>query len=91
MGEANDPTIDVPSALKWAKTLKDLQKNLQEELIFLNQRMAHYANKNRSSGPILKEGDSVYLTRKNIKTKRPSDKLDWKKLGPFEVLERVSK
>ena len=90
MGEVNDPTIDVPSALKWAKTLKNLQEHLQEEWNFLNQRMAHYANRNRSSAPIWKEGDKVYLSRKNIKTKRPSGKLDWKKLGPFKIVEKVS-
>ncbi len=27
----------------------------------------------------------VYLLRKHIKTKRPSDKLDHTKLGPFEI------
>jgi len=38
-------------------------------------------------GPTLKEGDRVYLLRKNVKTRRPSDKLDHKKLGPFEIEE----
>ena len=32
----------------------------------------------------------VYLIRKNIKTKRPSDKLDYKKLGLFRVEERIA-
>jgi len=36
----------------------------------------------------LKEGDKVYLLYRNIKTKRPSDKLDHKKLGSFRI-ERV--
>jgi hypothetical protein len=36
-------------------------------------------------GPTLKEGDKVYLLRKNIATKRPSDKLDHKKLGLFKI------
>ena len=35
--------------------------------------------------PTLKEGGKVYLVRKNIKTKRPSDKLDNRKLGPFRI------
>jgi Chromo (CHRromatin Organisation MOdifier) domain len=46
-----------------------------------------YYNKKRSVGPSLKEGDKVYLLRKNVATKRPSDKLDHKKLGPFEIAE----
>ena len=36
-------------------------------------------------GPTLKEGDKVYLLRKNIATKRLSHKLDYKKLGLFRI------
>jgi hypothetical protein len=46
-----------------------------------------YYNQKHSVGPMLKEGDKVYLLRKNIATKRPSDKLDYKKLGLFEITE----
>jgi hypothetical protein len=38
-------------------------------------------------GLTLKKGDKVYLLRKNIKTKRLSDKLDNKKLGLFKIKE----
>ena len=31
----------------------------------------------------------VYLLRKNIKTKRLSDKLDYIKLGPFKITEKL--
>jgi hypothetical protein len=34
---------------------------------------------------MLKKGDKVYLLRKNIVTKRLSDKLDHKKLGLFKI------
>ncbi len=40
--------------------------------------------------PAFKEGDKVYLLWKHIKTKRLSTKLDFKKLGPFKVLNKVS-
>jgi hypothetical protein len=46
-----------------------------------------YYNQKHSVGPTLKEGDKVYLLRKNIATKRLSDKLDHKKLGPFKITE----
>ena len=36
-------------------------------------------------GPLLKEGDKVYLLRKNVVIKRLSDKLDHKKLRLFEI------
>ena len=31
----------------------------------------------------------VYLIRRNVKSKRLSDKLDFKKLGPFKVTKKV--
>ena len=40
--------------------------------------------------PAFKRGDKVYLLRKHIKTKRLSTKLDFKKLGPFKILEKIS-
>jgi len=40
-------------------------------------------------GPEFKEGDKVYLFRKNVKTKRPSDKLDYKKLGLFKIDKKI--
>ena len=52
---------------------------LREELKKQQEKMKIQADKNRIEGPILKEGDKVYLNRKNLRTKRPSDKLDFKK------------
>ena len=34
---------------------------------------------------MFKKGDKVYLLRKNIKTKRPSDKLNYKKLRLYNI------
>ena len=46
-------------------------------------------NKKRSEGPDFKEREMVYLRRKNIKTKRPSLKLDQTKFGPYRITKRV--
>ena len=54
----------------------------------MNNRMAHYYNQKRIESPILKEGDKVYLLRRNIKTIRLSDKLDYTKLGPYRIKEK---
>jgi len=51
--------------------------------------MATYINKKRLKGPTLEEGDKVYLFRKNIKTKQLSNKLDYKKLGPFYIIKKL--
>ena len=72
-------------ALTAAKDMQSLHQQLKSDIQFLNKRMAINANKKRVEGPTLKEGDRVYLWRRNIKTKRASKKLDVLKLGPFKI------
>jgi hypothetical protein len=67
--------------------MRQLHEKLNMDIRFLNERMAKYANAKRLGGPTLREGDPVYLIRRNIKTKRPSSKLDHVKLGPFRIKE----
>ena len=45
------------------------------------------ANKKRKNGPQLKKGDKVYLLIKNLKSIRPSKKLDYIKVRPFLVIK----
>jgi hypothetical protein len=54
----------------------------------LNEAAKRYYDKKRIKGPILKRGNKVYLLRRNIKIRRPSSKLDFTKLGPFEIEEK---
>ncbi|KAG8424880.1 hypothetical protein J3458_022432 [Metarhizium acridum] len=82
--------VNAPAATTHAATMTEIQKHLQQEWIFLQNRMKHYADRKRLPAPILEEGHKVYLIRKNIKTKRPSDKLDWKKIGPFLIKRKIS-
>ena len=73
-----------------AQLIKNTLRQLTLDVQFFAERNAHYYNTRRFEGPQLKRGDKVYLSRRNIKTTRPSDKLDYKKIGPFEVLEQIS-
>lgn len=57
----------------------------QRDIQFLNYRSARYYNTMRDKGPILKEGDTSYLLRRNIKPKRLSNKLDHSQSGPFRI------
>ncbi len=72
-------------ALLQVDQLKELHQELATDIKFLAARSAIYYNEHRSVEPTLEEGEKVYLIRKNIKTKRPSDKLDNRKLGPFRI------
>src|SRR5271168_2223377 len=83
-------TVNSHEAIVRAKHLVALQENLSQDIEFNNRKMAYYANKRRGQEPSLKEGDKVYLLRRNIDTNRPSDKLDHRKIGPFEIVKALS-
>ncbi|KIW86591.1 uncharacterized protein Z519_12803 [Cladophialophora bantiana CBS 173.52] len=53
------------------------------------KRMVSYVNKKRIEESLLEKRNPVYLLRKNIKTKRPSAKLDYTKLGPFRIKDKL--
>jgi hypothetical protein len=69
--------------------LQELHKMMKEELQKIAKRTTMQANKKRSEGPDFQEGEKVYLLRKNIKTQRPSDKLDFTKLGPYKIKRKL--
>ena len=67
-----------------SKILEYMKTNAEDA----SQRMTAQANKRRKD-IIYKPGDLVFLSSKNIRTARPSRKLDDKMLGPFPVVEQV--
>jgi hypothetical protein len=69
--------------------LKNLYEQLSLDIKFIGQQIVYYYNTKYSMELILKKGDKVYLLRRNINMKRPNDKLDHKKLGPFKIVEVV--
>jgi transposase InsO family protein len=69
--------------------IRQLHAQLSKDIDFVNLRTARYYNENHQEGPDLKKGEKVFLLQKNIKTKRPSRKLDHPKLGPFLIEEKL--
>jgi len=67
--------------------LQLLQKELQKNIQFLSKHMTLYANKKRDRRFTFKEKDKAYLLRRNIKTKRSSNKLNHTKLKSYKILE----
>jgi hypothetical protein len=51
--------------------------------------MTLYANKSRLGRPRLRKGNLIYLLRRNIKTTRPSGKLDLKKINSFKIKRNI--
>jgi len=69
------------------KQLQLLQKELQKNMQFLSKRMTLYANKRKDRKPTFKKRNKAYLLRRNIKTKRSSNKLNHTKLESYKILE----
>ena len=49
-----------------------------------------YYDQKVSKGLDLKEGNKVYLLTKNFESKWPSKKLDYIKMGPFKIINKVT-
>ena len=75
-------------ALVKASEMKGLHSEMQQTIQQSNDKLQGPTNKKRKNGPQLKEGDKVYLLTKNLRTTRPSKKLDHVKVGPF-LIKRV--
>ena len=66
-----------------------LHKILKKELDRIVKKTIITVNKKRSEGLDFKEGEMVYINMKNIKTQRPSKKLDHTKIGPYRIKTKM--
>ena len=90
------PTFDIsiserttnPSSTDLATRLDLIQAELRAELAHSNEYMSKYYDRRHLPHPSFKVGDYVWLLRRNIKTTRPSEKLDYRRLGPFKILDQ---
>ena len=83
--------IPTPEALKeWANELGKLNSYLYSEIKYSQAIQAEQANQHRLPAPMYQIGDEVWLLRRHIQTTRPSSKLDFKRLGRFKILEKIS-
>lgn len=80
----------VPAAEELAERQKEIQAELKKNLGKAQERAKHFADRRREMGPVIKVGDMVWLNSENIRTTRPSKKLDYTRLGPFRVKRQVS-
>lgn len=73
-------------ALKMRSLHDFLRSNIRTAQDLLEQAV----NAKRKPAPCYQVGDHVYLSAKNIRTSPNSQKLDWRKLGPYPIKEVVS-
>jgi hypothetical protein len=79
-----------PAGHDKAADLTQVHEYLRRNMKRSQERMAKYYNEGRIIPPEFNVGDKVFLKSKNIRTLRPSHKLDSKHFGPFKIIEKVS-
>ncbi|QRV77995.1 integrase core domain protein [Ceratobasidium sp. AG-Ba] len=78
-----DLEVNAPNATDMADSMQEIW----DEVI---ASMEFYRSKESDPKREYKVGDKVWLVGQNITTRRPSKKLDNKKLGPFVISEKIS-
>jgi len=83
--------LPAPSVIKeYVDRLFELDSYLRSEMSWSQATYSEQANKSRIPPPKLEVGDEVWLLCRNVKTTRPSMKLNFKRLGKFRILQKVS-
>jgi len=71
-------------------TMQQVPEHLRVEMRRSQAVDEEGANRGRIPAPNIQVGYKVWLDARNIRTTRPTRKLDWKCLGPFRVRKQVS-
>ena len=82
--------LESQAADEFAQDMDRIEKALYEEIVYAQAVHEKQANRRRGPAPNYAVGDRVYLSARNMKTYRPSKKLDWKHLGPYVIAEKIS-
>lgn len=77
----------VPAAEQFLSNITQVQTTLQDNVKSAKEVQRLYFDKRTREAPAYKEGDWVWLLRRNIVSTRPSGKLDFKRLGPFRIAQ----
>ncbi|PPQ81108.1 hypothetical protein CVT24_008812 [Panaeolus cyanescens] len=80
---------NVQSASDFAQKMADLSEESKSALQLANSSMKRHFDSRHIPAPDYQKGDLVFIDASNITSSKPSKKLDWKRLGPFEILERI--
>lgn len=80
-----------PEALEHATKLHEIHDLVRAEILYAQAKQQEDADRSRTPAPSYRVGDTVWLNARNIITRRPSVKLDHKRLGPFPIIALVGR
>jgi len=86
--EENDEPIN-PASTVYGHWMTTIYEEALKGLKAAQERMRRYSDPGRKPPPAYQIGDLVMLSGRNIKTWRPSRKMDHKNHGPFQVEEII--
>ena len=84
-----EPTPGDPNALASATALEEIHNFIRTEMYRAQAIQTEGGDQRRIPAPVFRPGDRVWLDARNIKTRRPTKKLDHRRLGPYKVVETV--
>jgi len=79
-----------PASTLYGHWMTAIHNSARKGLEAAQERMHRYTNPDRKPPPAYQVGDLVMLNGRNIKTRRPSRKMDHKNHGPFQIEKIVS-
>ena len=78
------------AAQQYAEDLSSLHQYLREQIRIAVDQYTSAAASRRMPAPKFKVGSQVWLNGRNIKTKRPSKKLNHRFIGPCKIIAKIS-
>jgi hypothetical protein len=78
------------AAQQYADDLSRLHQYLRDQIKIAIEQYARATADRRVAPPEFAVGSQVWLSSEHIKTKRPSKKLDHRRLGPFKIISKLS-
>ena len=80
----------IVNAVKFTTRMQQIHDYIGTQIKEAQLHQETYKNRYRTPAPAYKKGDLVYLSTRNLRTQRPSHKLDWKHIGPYPIKEVIS-
>lgn len=80
----------VPAADERLDRIHQVQESLRAVLVLTAERMKRFHDASVDDTPGFEIGDEVFLERADLRSTRPSAKLDFRRFGPFKVSQKVS-
>lgn len=75
-------------ASEWFERMRGVHERVKAAIVQAQEDQRKYFNRGRRD-PVFQKGDLVWLSAANIQRLRKHEKLDYKHLGPYKVVERV--